>query len=252
MQDHHRVPEELPPLTLGEYWRHTREVPFNVIVVVFLLGVYEAGTLLSGQSGRNAADHFVKEILGAAGSWAIPLVHVLLFALVVVGLVTYWRRSVSPFRYAFPFALESLVYAGLLSPLVFWLQAPFLAAPAGEDLLLDLGAGVYEELVFRLGMIGGPLMLLRLDPWRVFVVEGGERASASAVAFPLGIVTLGSALVFALYHHWGEGADPLTAELLGFRFLAGLLLAALYFWRGLGVAVYTHAFYDLIVHASGA
>jgi Type II CAAX prenyl endopeptidase Rce1-like len=239
---------EAPLLTLGEYWHHTREIPFNVVAVVFLLGVYEAGTLASGQSARNAADHAIKEVLGHAGAYAIPAFHLLLMALVLIGLVTYWRQSVSPLRYVVPFILECTVYAGLLSPLVFWLQAPFLAAPAGGDLILDLGAGVYEEIVFRLILTGGPLLLLRADPWRVFVVEGAERASATATVVPVAVVTLVSAFCFAAYHHIGGGADPYSGSLFGFRFLAGLLLAALFFWRGLAVAVYTHAIYDVIIH----
>ncbi|MEZ6195726.1 MAG: CPBP family glutamic-type intramembrane protease [Planctomycetota bacterium] len=238
-----------PALSLSEYWRHTREAPFNAVMVIFLLGLYEVGTILTGNLARNAADHALKRALGAAGEVAVPLFHVFLFTLVVAGLMTYWRRRESPLRYLVPFLLECTVWAGLLAPVVLWIQEPFLSrAPAG-DLVLDLGAGVYEEIVFRFGMIRIPIVLLRLDPWEAFEVERRTgRSGGWSLFLPLAVITLVSALAFSAYHHVGEGADPLTGALFGFRFLAGLLLAALYFWRGLAVAVYTHAFYDILIH----
>jgi membrane protease YdiL (CAAX protease family) len=112
------------------------------------------------------------------------------------------------------------------------------AADAGRELALSavlaVGAGVYEELVFRLLLMRGTLWLLQR-------VAGMHGVAAGAVA----VAT--SSLIFALFHHVGPGAEPFTPEAFTFRSLAGLLLAGLFAFRGLAVAVYAHAFYDLLL-----
>src|SRR5690606_6959235 len=104
-----------------------------------------------------------------------------------------------------------------------------LAAAAGEvplssALLASVGAGVYEELLFRLVLLGGGyaalLPLLR-----------GRRRLAFVVAL------LGSSLAFAAYHHVGAHGDPWEARLFAFRALAGILLGLVFAGRGLGVVV---------------
>jgi membrane protease YdiL (CAAX protease family) len=127
------------------------------------------------------------------------------------------------------------------------LNAPFLS-PEPRDLVLDLGAGVYEEIVFRFLAIRGIFLLLRLDPFEAF--DDHPRASRGSVFSATAVAVLVSSLLFALYHHVGPGGDPFAPALFAFRTLAGLLLALIYFCRGLAAAVYTHAFYDVLVHLS--
>lgn len=139
--------------------------------------------------------------------------------------------------------LESLLLAGLLGPLLGWLvgqsglsavhlptQAP---APIWLPPLLSVGAGIWEELVFRLGLLGGLTFLFgRLTNW--------QPAASFAVAL------MASALMFALYHHLGPGGEPLAADRFAFRSLAGILLGLVFARRGLAVVVYMHVFYDLL------
>jgi len=54
-----------------------------------------------------------------------------------------------------------------------------------------------------------------------------------------------SAWTFSAFHYIGPHADAFLFDSFMFRFLAGLLLAAIYWWRGLATAVYTHTIYDL-------
>ena len=46
--------------------------------------------------------------------------------------------------------------------------------------------------------------------------------------------------------------EPFTTPVFLFRFLAGVSLAALFVFRGLGVCVYTHAFYNVGLLLAGA
>jgi membrane protease YdiL (CAAX protease family) len=106
-------------------------------------------------------------------------------------------------------------------------------SPAWLPFLMSVGAGVWEELVFRLALLGGLTLLLV----RVLKLDLTVATGAAVIA---------SALVFALYHHLGEMGEPLVAPRFAFRFLAGTILGVLFATRGLAVVVYMHVFYDLL------
>jgi hypothetical protein len=100
-------------------------------------------------------------------------------------------------------------------------------------LTLALGAGIYEELLFRLILIAGLHFVLK-DIFRV-----GEGTTYVIAAFV-------SAIAFTFYHniqHPGGGAD---LRLLVVYMIAGLYFAVLFILRGFGVCVATHATYDVV------
>jgi membrane protease YdiL (CAAX protease family) len=132
-----------------------------------------------------------------------------------------------------PVLAESGGIAALL-----WLGLPLLVHHAlglgvGASVASALGAGIYEELVFRLLLLGGAL--------RVALACGLSRGLAAALA-----VTV-SALAFAAAHHLGGAAEPWHGAALAFRVLAGLALGATLWFRSLAHAVYAHIGYDLLV-----
>jgi membrane protease YdiL (CAAX protease family) len=96
-----------------------------------------------------------------------------------------------------------------------------------------LGAGVHEELVFRLGGVAGLVALSR---------RLGPRIS---VAFAIAV----SSLAFAAAHHigWRAQAEPWTMHAFAFRAVAGAAFAAIFWFRSLAHAVYAHVLYDLLV-----
>jgi membrane protease YdiL (CAAX protease family) len=112
------------------------------------------------------------------------------------------------------------------------------AAPAARSLLdklvLSLGAGVWEELVFRLLALGGLAWLfdraLKLRSWIAIVL-----------AFAL------SSVLFAAAHHAGPHGEPFRLGAMVYRTCAGLVFATLYQLRGFAIAVYTHTLYDVYV-----
>jgi membrane protease YdiL (CAAX protease family) len=120
---------------------------------------------------------------------------------------------------------------------------PGLGLGAGDALALSLGAGIYEELVFRVGVFFVVLQAVRLGE---LALRGRSprRAAGEGVGATLAAVALTS-LVFALAHHLG--GEPLTLGAVAFRTLAALFLTTLYAFRGLGVAVAAHAAYDVWV-----
>lgn len=105
--------------------------------------------------------------------------------------------------------------------------------------ILSVGAGVYEELLFRL--IG--ITLLNMMFMDVFAFK---RASA------IPLVIISSAVLFSAYHYMGaEGALPFNMSVFLFRTMAGIYFAGVYVFRGFGIVVGAHAIYDLIVVGLG-
>jgi membrane protease YdiL (CAAX protease family) len=103
----------------------------------------------------------------------------------------------------------------------------------GRMLALSLGAGLYEELVFRVVLVGGLFWILsRFTPRR-------------KVAY-VGAALVGAAL-FSAVHYIGAFGDPFAFPSFAFRFLFGLALNGLFLARGFGVAAWTHAIYDVLV-----
>ena len=239
------------PLTWREYLLRTRGRRFNVMAVVALLAVYEVGLFVLAEPRRNGADVILKHLLSYAGPHAVDAFHGFLLLLFVLAFAHHARRSRSLVRYFPPFIAECSAYAMLLSPAILFLANPGLARPHPNSLLLDVGAGVYEELLFRLLLLRGMVFLMGVDPYVAFA--GDEEQSAEStlqLTWAVLIPVVVSSLAFAAYHHAGVGGDPWVWSLFSFRFIAGLLLAQLFFVRGLAVCVYTHAIYDILVHFS--
>ena len=169
----------------------------------------------------------------------------LVLALLVVGggLAAYLldRHRSIPLRGRYFVGLvgESAVYAVVVAILVSsTVGALFAMVPPPEgalwtQLALSIGAGLYEELVFRVLLVGGLALLFR------GLMESPTQAYVLAAL-------LGAAF-FSLAHYVGPLGDPFALPSFTFRFLFGLALNGLFLWRGFGVAAWTHALYDVMV-----
>ena len=100
--------------------------------------------------------------------------------------------------------------------------------------MVSLGAGIYEELLFRVLVVGALAWLAK----RVF---GWGPVGAGLFATILG------ALVFSLFHYIGPYGDAFRLSSFAFRAIAGVLFSGLYLTRGFGITAWTHALYDVLV-----
>lgn len=98
---------------------------------------------------------------------------------------------------------------------------------------LSLGAGLYEELFFRVILVSGLFYLFS----NIFRQKNWAYVAAAIL----------SAVIFSGVHYVGDFADTWTLGSFLFRFLFGLTLNVIYVIRGFGCAAWTHALYDLIV-----
>lgn len=224
------------------YAAWSRDPATSLFAVLPLWLAYEGLRLLLAPGERNGAEVLVSESLRALGPHAVPMMRAI-FALTVLGAAwSLYRRAVPWVRVAAVIVLEGTVYGLMLGPLASALAASshrLLSMTPGlrlsADLVASLGAGLFEELVFRLALVS----LLSLLLTRVCEVSRLPRWSPAAIAVVV------SAFAFSFFHHVGPGAPPIQRDVFVFRVAAGLLLGFLFVVRGFGVAVYTHALYDM-------
>ena len=242
------------------YWASARAHRYSLLFALPLLLLYEVlAAALAGDPDargvRNGADVLLKTgFIAVAGPYG-PAIFMAI--VVAAALVLAWRdrqRCPGPMHvWVFGAMLaESLVLALVLGVVVGTLTVHLLglaglsaALPLaqgtgvqqmgiGTRLMLSLGAGLYEELFFRVLLVaalakGGQLAL------------GWSRRSAGLMAVIVG------ALLFSAFHYVGPYGDPLEVASFTYRAIAGLVFSALYLTRGFGITAWTHALYDVWV-----
>jgi hypothetical protein len=166
--------------------------------------------------------------------------YVLLYAAIAAGFVLWIRHTRRwgslRLEIAGPVILEAAVYALTLGAAVTLVVDRLLGLGLGlGDVVCALGAGVHEELVFRLGIFAGLVAALsRTTDRRV------------AIAFAIAV----SSLAFAAAHHIGPRGEAWSAHAFAFRTFAGVAFCFVFWFRSLAHAVYAHVMYDVIVAAA--
>ena len=247
-----RPSSRTPPILGVDYVQRTRAWPVNVLFLAPWIAVYELALLGTRSPVENAAAGWLRSAIRGLDRSHF----VLLLLAVTLGLVLVLRSRVREARgdrgvFGGMF-VEGICYGGLLGlvasllaqrmPMGRWVAL----MPTNEareavqhlqvglrELGLALGAGIFEELVFRGFLLFGAWWVLRRG-------LGADRFTAAAVA------VVGSAWVFSDYHHWGPGGEPYHAGVFAFRFHAGIVLGAIFLTRGLGIAALAHGFYDVL------
>jgi membrane protease YdiL (CAAX protease family) len=235
------------------YWQETRHPAPSLLFLAPLLAAYEIGVLwLGGAKGptlRNGADVWLRDGLAAFGGRHPALAPALV--IVILG-VWFWRKRDSTPEdlpgLCLGMAIECVAgalalwglsrgFAPLLDALGVTLSTPAadpptLNAAALGQVVTYVGAGIYEEVMFRLVLFGGLKTVLRAAQ-----VPGRWAVAAAALT---------SALLFAAAHHIGPHGESVDGFNFVFRVLAGLYFTVLFQFRGCGVAVGAHACYDVL------
>jgi len=132
--------------------------------------------------------------------------------------------------------------AGSTELLALMSAGPITEFPWQTRLVLSIGAGLYEELLFRMVAIALVHFVL-VDLGRM-----KDRTGTMAAVFI-------AAVAFTLYHDLstgavgtvGGGGASVDPYLVLFYMLSGLYFGALFVMRGFGIAVGVHAVYDIFV-----
>jgi hypothetical protein len=210
-----------------------------VLVLPLHIG-YVAGLILFGPRVMNGADVINPLVWRRFGSGGLVVFNVILI-LFYFGLISYLKRKerFEP-RQFLPTILESAVYAATMgSVILFVMRKATLIALASPErppplhgLVISLGAGVNEELFFRVCLFGLLAYigedLLEMKRW---------------VAVTTAIIV--SSAAFSLAHYLGQA--PFDGTTFIYRFLAGIIFSIIYRFRSFAIAVYTHTLYDVFV-----
>jgi Type II CAAX prenyl endopeptidase Rce1-like len=240
------------------YWYAARAPRYSLIFAFPLLIAYELLAALLSPSAlegvRNGADVLLKSLFLSFGGRDGLLVFGAL--LVGTGAVLVWRDlrrgGRLQGRIFLLMAVES-VAIGLLFGLVTgtltgWFLGGIVTAPAAPalafqsaertglatQLMVSLGAGIYEELLFRVILVGA-------------IAGAGRRLLGWSPTASGLLATLLGALIFSAFHYFGPYGDPWTLGSFTFRTIAGVLFSGLYLLRGFGITAWGHALYDVFL-----
>ncbi len=224
----------------------------SLMLVFPLFLIYQIGILVL-PSASNGVDLVTGQLLrllhGQLGLYV--LINAGLGVAFVIAMIVLGRRHEFTPRTFLPTLVESALYAGVMGTLIVLVMQNILhvdprlattppsTVPAGlgTHIVLAFGAGVHEELVFRLIMVGGGV-------WLLASVLGMRTWIAVVIAFAVSSVLFSAAHVFI-------GGEPWRTGAFVYRLLCGLIFASLFRWRSFAVAVYTHALYDIFVLVLG-
>jgi hypothetical protein len=217
------------------WWGHG-DLAASLVLIVPLLLVYQIGVLFAGSV--NGADVVTRLLFAALGRPAYLALH----ALIAAGFLLWIRRgrrwATLRLDIVAPVVLEAALYALALGAVISAVLDRVLGLGlTGASVIDAFGAGVHEELVFRLALFGGLVAL-----------AAGAPSLAGRPRLAVACALAASSVAFAAAHHIGPYGEPWTAHALAFRVLAGAAFALIFWFRSLAHAVYAHAIYDLFVY----
>jgi hypothetical protein len=193
---------------------------------------------------RNAADLVTRELVTLAnnsllayGGLTLAIGAVYVGSLVVLGRgrALSWERFAMVATEGVLYAITMRLIAGYVIGRLFLVTG---VASSFAGLVMSLGAGFYEEAVFRVLLFGMGARLLEIllapaVPLRALIIKSSWA-----------VVTAG---LFSGWHYVGDLGDTFEAKSFIFRWVCGLMFTAVYWLRGFAPAVWTHALYDIWV-----
>lgn len=223
------------PGLVGSYLQRSELPLTSLLFVLPMLIIYEVGAHALPGSGGTYPELVAFQLMrqfflffGANGRY-LP-------ALAVVGILLTWHIARNDAWKVAPGTLVSMFVESVLLgvPLIFicvlmadWLP---LSAPWQSKAIMSFGAGIYEELIFRLCAMT-ILSVLLTDLLKL----------KKGVAMALMVIT--PAILFSLYHYLGDEQFAVGSFL--FRTVAGVYFGIIFLCRGFGITAGSHAAYDI-------
>lgn len=190
---------------------------------------------------RNLADVFIRDrfyILGEISQ--LFYIFILISAVIIYVIYNYDKYESYSFSVFYSslmiiegFALSLILLFIINGFSVFESKYNFSSNPYFINFYSSIGAGIWEEVFFRLFLFGFISYILR-------IFFGNEFFS---IFFALII----SSIFFSLFHYIGNLGELFAINTFIIRFVAGVLLCLIYIKRGLGIACITHISYDVML-----
>ena len=236
------------PLTGSSYFDLSKEPLYILLFLLPLVAFYEVALAYSNSQidGNNiqikAHYHLVRffEYFDLPATQGLGLGGIIIILILFIWHLTVANKWAINFKVLVFMTIESillafplLVFGGFLGGLVATLENSSIEnLNLSERLAVSIGAGLYEELVFRMIIIGF-----------VHTVVCSILKQSNRAGLIIGVVF--SSVLFALYHDL-PNVGSLSDISLFFFFTAGIYLGFLFITRGFGIAAATHAAYDVV------
>jgi hypothetical protein len=191
---------------------------------------------------RNAADPVTAELTALAEHSLLTYTGLTLavgIAFVVVLAATGQKRALEKKRFVL-IALEGTLYAILMRFAASYVVGSLTLGPniqtrsVFSGVIMSMGAGFYEEIAFRVGLFGLGALLFKA------VFGPGMRRLVLTLVW-----AVVAAVGFSAWHYVGSLGDSFDLQSFIFRAVCGLVLTAIFVFRGFAPAVWTHALYDV-------
>ena len=226
------------------YFFTSRTSFYSFLFTIPLFFVYEISILFLSKDDiivvRNGADFLMRNILESFdiyGLYGLGIVFLFGFVLLFIFFIKTDNKKEFKSNFLFLMFIESVLWSFIL----YFMLSKFMLVlmnPTGKMILqqvtLAIGAGIYEEFLFRVLLIAGLTRILGF----IFLWKQLARKIVALII---------SGGIFSAFHFMGEYGDFFSMELFLLRFFAGIILGGLYLFRGFGITAYTHSIYDLIV-----
>lgn len=232
----------------NRYLQFSSSAYYGVVAAIPMLIAYDLLLRIGGVPGvgevRNLGDVWLREILKSLDIRQSHATMVMLF-LLLLSIPVVRRHGLRLHRnYLLLMGVEALAYGLLLGVLQqaytaisFFMvdrlstaAAMPLSAGVTQNIALSIGAGLFEEFIFRVILVWVLLQISR------FLLPGSLAWLAAIVS---------AAFLFSAAHYIGAMGDAFAWHSFWFRFGAGLIFTGLYYWRGFAVTAYTHALYNI-------
>ena len=229
---------------MSQYLTVSKSPLYSFIFTLPLFLLYEVGIFLVSSRDidqlRNGADVLMRQVLesfGIYGMYGFGGTFLIGFLIAFLRQKKNLRTSEIESRFLLIMFFESIVWATLL--VIMMINIPTFLSLSNEDhliqqVVLAIGAGIYEEFVFRVLLISGLAIFFGL------IFNWGEFGKTF-----LSVII--SSAIFSIFHFFGSYGDTFSFSLFFVRFIAGIFLAMIYIFRGFGITAYAHSIYDLFV-----
>ena len=189
---------------------------------------------------RNTADIIFRDFIGIFTDNIILVQSLLILVFLLYHL--YNSKSVGSYEFSLEYILLMYVESFLYGLFLVYLLNGFdifsrLNSLFYQDYILSfylcVGAGIWEEILFRFLLIN----------FLVYIFSFFLKKKYLNLILSIII----SSVIFSLFHYIGSFSDTFTLYSFIIRYLGGVYLSIIYYYRGLGIAMFSHFIYDFIL-----
>ena len=228
------------------YLKYTNNLLTSSLFIFPFLIIYEFLAFFKFKNStyqiRNTADIILRDIVGIFSS-NVMLFYSLLLLIIFLFFLIFKYEDIKKYKFNLPYIsimyIEGIIFGIIL---VFLLNGidifnfNITIVPSYDYSLLFyfcIGAAIWEEILFR-------LILINL----IFFISK-KLSINNNFAFIVSIVF--SSVLFSLFHYIGSLGDTFSMYSFIYRFVGGLYLSILYYYRGIGISMMSHFIYDFLL-----